>query len=56
MLAAIRQIKAEGPQPQARQTLLAASADFGARCGGADDRLHRIFAYSRGGFARSDRL
>jgi aspartate racemase len=31
MLAAIRQIKAEGPQPQARQALQAASADLLAR-------------------------
>jgi aspartate racemase len=31
MLAAIRQIKAEGPHPQARQTLLAASTDLHQR-------------------------
>lgn len=31
MLAAIRQIKAQGPQPQARQTLLAASAELHQR-------------------------
>lgn len=31
MLAAIRQIKAQGPQPQARETLLAASADLQQR-------------------------
>ncbi|MFA9229883.1 MAG: aspartate/glutamate racemase family protein [Microgenomates group bacterium] len=31
MLAAIRQIKAEGPQPAARQTLLAASKDLARR-------------------------
>ncbi|GLS87436.1 aspartate racemase [Cypionkella aquatica] len=31
MLAAIRQIKAHGPQPQARQTLLAASTDLHQR-------------------------
>ncbi|OYU41321.1 MAG: aspartate racemase [Pseudorhodobacter sp. PARRP1] len=31
MLAAIRQIKAQGPQPEARQTLLAASTEFHQR-------------------------
>lgn len=44
MLAAIRQIKAEGPQPAARQTLLAASKDLAAR--GASVQLIACTEYS----------